>query len=180
MASYKIAFLGNGGVGKSVFIQRHLDGEFEPRYLPTSGIAEKTLCFATNHGTVQFTLLDVAGQEQFSHPKIDADAYIVMFDVTSKVSFKSVNSWLAKIANKSAPIVIAGTKVDIVTRSEIDGQVVYTSNRKVSLKMLQEAGYASSNEYYNISARSNYNFEKPFLHIARKLTGHADLVFVAI
>lgn len=26
-------------------------------------------------------------------------------------------------------------------------------------------------QYYDISAKSNYNFEKPFLWLARKLTG---------
>ena len=33
-------------------------------------------------------------------------------------------------------------------------------------------------QYYDISARSNYNFEKPFLWIARKLVGDPDLEFV--
>jgi hypothetical protein len=26
-------------------------------------------------------------------------------------------------------------------------------------------------QYYDVSAKSNYNFEKPFLYLARKLTG---------
>ncbi len=33
-------------------------------------------------------------------------------------------------------------------------------------------------QYYDISAKSNYNFEKPFLWLARKLTGKANLIFV--
>ena len=33
-------------------------------------------------------------------------------------------------------------------------------------------------QYYDISAKSNYNFEKPFLWLARKLTGDANLEFV--
>ena len=32
--------------------------------------------------------------------------------------------------------------------------------------------------YYDISAKSNHNFEKPFLWIARKLAGDQDIVFV--
>lgn len=34
-------------------------------------------------------------------------------------------------------------------------------------------------QYYDISAKSNYNFEKPFLWLARKLVGNAGLEFVA-
>lgn len=31
-------------------------------------------------------------------------------------------------------------------------------------------------QYYDISAKSNYNFEKPFLWLARKLVGNPSLV----
>lgn len=34
-------------------------------------------------------------------------------------------------------------------------------------------------QYYDISAKSNYNFEKPFLWLARKLIANANLEFVA-
>ncbi len=34
-------------------------------------------------------------------------------------------------------------------------------------------------QYYDISAKSNYNFEKPFLWLARKLVGNPNLEFVA-
>lgn len=35
-------------------------------------------------------------------------------------------------------------------------------------------------QYYDISAKSNYNFEKPFLWLARKLIGDPNLEFVAM
>lgn len=35
-------------------------------------------------------------------------------------------------------------------------------------------------QYYDVSAKSNYNFEKPFLWLARKLTGDPNLDFVAM
>ena len=37
---------------------------------------------------------------------------------------------------------------------------------------------SSHPQYYDISAKSNYNFEKPFLWLARKLTGDPNLEFV--
>ena len=36
----------------------------------------------------------------------------------------------------------------------------------------------TSPQYYDISAKSNYNFEKPFLWLARKLVGDPNLEFV--
>lgn len=35
-------------------------------------------------------------------------------------------------------------------------------------------------QYYDISAKSNYNFEKPFLWLTRKLVGDPNLEFVAM
>jgi GTP-binding nuclear protein Ran len=32
--------------------------------------------------------------------------------------------------------------------------------------------------YYDVSAKSNYNFEKPFLWLARRLVGNPNLAFV--
>ena len=51
--------------------------------------------------------------------------------------------------------------------------------------LFQNSRYHQSNasnqifQYYDISAKSNYNFEKPFLWLARKLVGDANLEFVA-
>lgn len=33
-------------------------------------------------------------------------------------------------------------------------------------------------QYYDLSAKSNYNFEKPFLWLARRLTNQPELEFV--
>ena len=33
-------------------------------------------------------------------------------------------------------------------------------------------------QYYDLSAKNNYNFERPFLYLARKLTDEPDLTFV--
>lgn len=58
---------------------------------------------------------------------------------------------------ENIPIVLCGNKVDVKNR-QVKAKMV-TFHRKKSL------------QYYEISAKSNYNFEKPFLYLARKLTG---------
>jgi GTPase SAR1 family protein len=54
-------------------------------------------------------------------------------------------------------IVLCSNKVDVKNR-QVKTKMV-TFHRKKSL------------QYYEISAKSNYNFEKPFLYLARKLLG---------
>ncbi|KAG9439966.1 hypothetical protein H6P81_020131 [Aristolochia fimbriata] len=56
------------------------------------------------------------------------------------------------------------TRFDVKHRQVKAKQVIF--HRKKSL------------QYYEISAKSNYNFEKPFLYLARKLAGDPNLHFV--
>ncbi|XP_043813776.1 GTP-binding nuclear protein Ran-3 isoform X2 [Manihot esculenta] len=66
---------------------------------------------------------------------------------------------------ENIPIVLCGNKVDVKNRQVKAKQVTF--HRKKNL------------QYYEISAKSNYNFEKPFLYLARKLAGDPNLHFVA-
>ena len=66
---------------------------------------------------------------------------------------------------ENIPIVLCGNKVDVKDR-KVKAKTI-TFHRKKNL------------QYFDISAKSNYNFEKPFLWLARKLAGNQSLEFVA-
>merc|ERR1711904_674094 len=91
---------------------------------------------------------------------------IIMFDVTSRLTYKNVPTWYRDLVRvcEGIPIVLCGNKVDIKSRQIKPRQVTF--HRKKNL------------QYHEISAKSNYNFEKPFLYLARKLTGDDKLIFV--
>lgn len=57
--------VGDGGVGKTTFVKRHLTGEFEKKYVATLGVEVYPLRFHTNCGVIQFNVWDTAGQEKF-------------------------------------------------------------------------------------------------------------------
>jgi GTP-binding nuclear protein Ran len=59
--------------------------------------------------------------------------------------------------------IYCGNKVDIKDRKVKPKQITF--HRKKNL------------QYYDISAKSNYHFEKPFLWLARKLVGNPNLQF---
>lgn len=89
-----------------------------------------------------------------------------MFDVTSRTTYKNVPQWHRDLVRvcENIPIVLCGNKVDIKDRKVKAKSITF--HRKKSL------------QYYELSAKSNYNFEKPFLWIARKLIGNSNLSFV--
>ena len=164
---FKIVLAGDGGVGKTAFLQRHSTGEFREEYDPTTfGKNWYNLPFQTNYGTLLFRVWDCAGQKKF--PRLRKGTYagaILMFSVTDRSSYKNLDTWNKKV-DENVVKVVCGNKVDVKNR-----------NRKVKARYIgwpRRKGYA----YYEISAKSNHNFEKPFLYLARKLTGHADLKFV--
>merc|ERR1719443_2899557 len=135
-------------------------GEFEKKYVATLGVEVHPLVFHTNRGAIRFNVWDTAGQEKFGGLRdgyyIQGQCAIVMFDVTSRVTYKNVPNWHRDLVRvcENIPIVLTGNKVDIKDRKVKAKSIVF--HRKKNL------------QYYDISAKSNYNFEKPFLWLARK------------
>ncbi|KAI3892788.1 hypothetical protein MKX03_000892 [Papaver bracteatum] len=81
-----------------------------------------------------------------------------MFDVTSRMTYDDVSTWHKKIRSfckAGIPIVLCGNKVDVKNRQVKASDVTF--HRENGL------------QYYEISAKSNYNFEKPFLYLAEQL-----------
>lgn len=168
--TFKLLLVGEGGTGKSTFVKRHLTGEFEKKYVPTLGVEVHPLEFATNRGPLVFNCWDTAGQEKFGGLRdgyyIQAQAAIVMFDVTSRITYKKVPDWhrdLERVCG-SIPTVLVGNKVDVKERKVKAKNITF--HRKKNL------------QYYDVSAKSNYNFEKPFLWLSRQLVGDHKLRFV--
>lgn len=62
--TFKVVLVGDGGVGKTTFVKRHISGEFEKRYLATMGVEVRPLRFQTNFGPILFNVWDTAGQEK--------------------------------------------------------------------------------------------------------------------
>ena len=127
------------------------------------------LDFTTTRGKLLFYCWDTAGQEKFGGLRdgyyIHGNCAIIMFDVTSRLTYKNVPTWHRDLVRvcENVPIVLCGNKVDVKNRQVKAKQVIF--HRKKNL------------QYYEVSAKSNYNFEKPFLYLARKLVGDPNLAF---
>ncbi len=128
------------------------------------------MSFYTNFGEIKFDVWDTAGQEKFGGLRdgyyINGQCGIIMFDVTSRITYKNVPNWYRDLVRvcENIPIVLCGNKVDVKERKVKAKNITF--HRKKNL------------QYFDISAKSNYNFEKPFLWLARKLVGNNQLEFV--
>lgn len=167
---FKLVLIGDGGVGKTTFVKRHLTGEYEKRYIATVGVDVHPLTFFTSRGPVCFNVWDTAGQEKLSGLRdgyyIGGQCGIIMFDVTSRITYKNVPKWHRDLVRvcENVPIVLVGNKVDVKDRKVKAKQITY--HRRHNL------------QYFDVSAKSNYQFEKPFLWLARRLSGDPNLTLV--
>jgi GTP-binding nuclear protein Ran len=89
-----------------------------------------------------------------------------MFDLRSRITYRNVPCLHRDIARvcEGIPVVLCGNKCDLVkNRNDRARRVIFHRKKNI--------------DYYEISARKNFNFEKPFLYLARKLTRYASLIF---
>ena len=168
--TFKVILIGSGGTGKTTFVKRHKTGEFTRQYVPTIGAEVYNITFWTNRGQICFTVWDTAGQEKMGGLRdgyyIGGNAAIIMFDVTDKKTYMDVPKWYSdftRVVNDGVTVLL-GNKVDVKDRKVKAKDIKFHRKKNI--------------QYYDISAKSNYNYEKPWLYLARKLTGVSDLVFI--
>lgn len=175
VGKYKIILIGDGAVGKTSFIKRYLDGSFNKLYVATIGaeVYFINIQISDTH-YITFEIWDTAGQEANSGLSdayyLGAHGAIVFFDVTSRITLKHVPEWIQKVKNvdvsNTVPIVVVGNKADLNRERKVDAPSI---RRKVP----------KGCDYTDMSAKSNYNFEKPLLFMARQLTGDSSIEFRA-
>jgi len=174
---FKVVIIGDGGVGKTTYINRHITGQFNPKYTATLGCSVQQLHFKylsfpeSKPKDVIFNIWDCAGQEKFYGLGKDyyanADFAIVMFDVTAKNTFANVGHWISDFQSvcPTSPIIVCGNKVDI-------------AKRVVQHRLITNVLSAFANiTYYDISVKSNYNLTNPFLQMIISFTGNMFITF---
>ena len=123
-------------------------------YAATLGVEVHPLVFYTNKGPIRFNVWDTAGQEKFGGLRdgyyIQGQCAIIMFDVTSRVTYKNVPNWHRDLVRvcEGIPIVLCGNKVDVKDRKVKAKSIVF--HRKKNLQVF--------NIYLHLNINTNYCF----------------------
>ncbi|XP_057274588.1 ras-related protein Rab-37 isoform X3 [Pezoporus wallicus] len=168
--SGKVMLLGDSGVGKTCFLLQFKDGAFlSGMFIATVGIDFRNKVVSVDGVKVKLQQIwDTAGQERFrsvTHAYYrDAQALLLLYDITSKMSFDNIRAWLTEIheyAQKDVVIMLLGNKADV------------SSERAVRT----EDGASLAREYgvpfMETSAKTGMNVELAFLAIAKELKQRA-------
>ena len=117
----KLILLGDSGVGKSSIIQRYSEDIFDENLGSTydSNFVEKKLRIKGHN--INLELWDTAGQEQYrSATQIfvkNSKIILLVYDVTNKKTFESLNYWYDFIKKELGPKIIIGligNKTDLI------------------------------------------------------------------
>lgn len=144
MPTFKCVLVGDGGTGKTTFVKRHMTGEFEKKYVATLGVEVHPLIFHTNRGAIRFNVWDTAGQEKFGGLRdgyyIQGQCAVIMFDVTSRVTYKNVPNWHRDLVRvcENIPIVLCGNKVDIKDRKVKAKSIVFHRKKNLQVSVERE------------------------------------------
>lgn len=165
---FKIVLVGDGGVGKTTYLNQLLFEEFRQEYRPTMGAEVLPVVINTTMGKIQLNIWDCAGQEQFCGLKdgyyLQADGGIIMVD-DRKISLNRVAQNARDIRRMAtdAPVVMVVNKMEVLDHKTRK----YIGDEYSGLPVI------------GVSAKTkNHRNWDPILYLARRLMKCDDLDFI--
>ena len=159
----KIMLLGESQIGKTSFIQRYVKNNFNLSYITTVGIDFQLKQIKMNNKSIKLQIWDTAGQERFKNITKSyfhsSDGFIVGYDITSRLSFTNVSTWLKEI-NENAPEEIQ--KILIGNKCDLNEREVTTEEGQ---KLAEENGM----KFFETSAKNDINVKETFEAITKDI-----------
>ena len=169
--SFKVVLVGESGVGKTSIITQFIDQTFQEDQQSTTGGTFSTKSVKCgNNKTLKFEIWDTAGQERYrSLTKMfykDANAAILVYDITRKDSFEQLKLYWAeqiKECPENIIVVIAANKNDLIQKEEVD--------EEEARKFASDLGAI----FVGTTATQVESINELFIEIAKKYTGSEQI-----
>ena len=159
-----ILILGNTAVGKTSYILKYTEDEFQEMYLATVGIDFKVKVVKINNVSYRVYFYDTTGQEKYKSISLNmiknANGIILMYDITNKVSFESIPEWIESVKNvkgSNFPMILLGNKID------------EEGDRKISKEEGEKLAKNFDIDFFEISNRDGININEAGLAMINKI-----------
>jgi small GTP-binding protein len=155
----KIVVSGDGGVGKTSFLNRLIYNHFDEEKELTRGVDFYSKIIQVNGTEYNFILWDFGGQKRFSeivNNFVDGSlAAFILFDLSRLSTIDSVLNWINKLKELgNIPILLLGNKFDLMDRENIkliDDYIEHIAEQNENIF-----------EYIKISSKTSYNINQAF------------------
>ena len=169
--SFKVVLVGESGVGKTSIITQFIDQTFQEDQQSTTGGTFSTKSVKCDGKTLKFEIWDTAGQERYrALTKMfykDANAAVLVYDITRKVSFEELEKYWAGQIQESSPaniiLAIAANKSDLIDKEEVDEESARNFAEKLGAI------------FVSTTATSVESINDLFTQIAKKYTGSSNI-----
>ncbi len=162
----KLIIAGEGGVGKTTFVRRFVEGVYHDSILTVgTAFAAKRIVVDDGQGQqspLKLQLWDFAGEKRFRSmlPKfcVGARGAILSFDLSRFSTFLKLSEWLTMIRSntESVPVILVGMKADLLRAVD----------QKEAIEFTQSQGLKA---YFETSAKENINVDSVFEYIAKQM-----------
>jgi small GTP-binding protein len=165
----KVVLVGSAHTGKTSIINRYIYGEFSPHTMPSTQPAFFQKKVHSCDVDVTLEIWDTAGQEQYHalSPMFyrDAEAGIVVFDLTDKSTFSKCKQWVSELRQArgdSITLAVAGNKNDL------------PSVRTVNFDAIASFASTIGAESFETSAKTGENVDLLFSALVKTLVRKAQ------
>jgi small GTP-binding protein len=160
--SFKIAVIGDVGVGKTSLINQFISRKFEKDYISTIGVnillKDLDLVIDETDYLVQLMLWDIGGQEKYTQIRHmfyqGANGTIIVYDITRPASFLIVPDFLQDLEEflqRKIPLIILGNKLDLKNMRRVE--------KENGEKLMETTGAIA---FFESSAKTGENVEQIF------------------
>ncbi|CAD8088282.1 unnamed protein product [Paramecium sonneborni] len=158
----KVVMLGDKAVGKSSLASRFCFDKFQSEYEITIGGVYNSVDMAVKGQQLKIHLWDTAGEEKFksllSLYYRDANAAIIVYDITQIETFNSIQGWLTELDDKiqkdGMVLALVGNKCDCLE-----------SDRKVPKQKASEFAKTHGMIFYETSAKTGEGVKPMFTQL---------------
>ena len=170
--SFKVVLVGESGVGKTSIITQFIDQTFqEDQQSTTGGTFSTKSVICDGDKILKFEIWDTAGQERYRSLTTmfykDANAAVMVYDVTRSESFEELKNYWAKQIKENSPeniiLVIAANKSDLIEHEQVDEGEARNFAKELNAIFI------------STSAKSSEGINSLFEEIAKKYTGATNI-----
>ena len=164
--TFKILLLGNQEVGKTSFIIRFTEDQFNESPLSTIGVDIKNKEIKRKDKNILLKIFDTAGEERFKSISknyfASADGVLLLYDISNENSFKSIKEWIENIKENvnlsEIGLIIVGNKCDMPEEEKVvNNLMIKDLEKSLNVKVIEA------------SAKSNINVTESFMLIVDKI-----------
>ena len=171
--SFKIVLVGESGVGKIDIITAFIDQTFQEDQISTTGGTFSTKLLRCDNKILKLEIWDTPDQERYpSLTKMfykDANAAILVYDITHKTSFEKIkNFWIEDIKKNSPSNIILAMAAN---NSDINSKEV---GEEEAMKLAEDLGAI----FVNINVRDKESIDDLFFKIAKKYKGCSEVTVI--